>query len=81
MVNYGKKNRGKSNISDQEIIKALLNRGSTAIPSRLFKPLEDELKGMCDELEIYKIDNNHYTFTCNDIDSLSYYELCVLVYD
>lgn len=81
MDSYIKNHIGKSNISDKEIIKALLSRGSTAIPSRLFKSLEDELKGMCDELEIYKIDNNHYTFTCNDIDSLSYYELCVLVYD
>lgn len=81
MVSYGKKNRGKSNISDKEIIKALLSRGSTAISSRLLESLEAELKGMCDELEIYKIDNNHYTFTCNDIDSLSYYDLRVLVYD
>lgn len=81
MDSCNKNHIGKSDISDREIIKALLSRGSTAISSRLLESLEAELKGMCDELEIYKIDNNHYTFTCNDIDSLSYYELRVLVYN
>ena len=81
MVSSGKKQREKSTISDQEIIKALLSRSSTAIPRRLLKSLEAELKSMCDELEIYKADNNHYTFSCNDINTLSYFELHVLVYD